>query len=265
MNESIKQLLDNLRLRGMALCLDEVLSHAEQQGASTVDVLLELLQAEHRNKQERCLESRLRHAKLPWSWTLDSFPFSQQPGINKTQIMGLAKLTFMERSENIILIGKPGTGKSGIAMGLLRLALLNGYRGKFYNAQDLLNELYASLADRSTSRLLKTLAGYDVIVIDELGYLNLNSEQINIFFKLIDVRYRKKPTIITTNLDFEAWYEVFKQKELVDAMLDRFKHYCITIRIDGPSLRAPSEKAERPIIKLKKQHKIEDETTNEKV
>ena len=95
--------------------------------------------------------------------------------------MGLANLTFIERSENIILIGKPGVGKSGIAMGLLREALLNGYRGKFYNAQDLLNELYASLADKTTSRLLISLCNYDVIAIDELGYLTLTPEQINIF------------------------------------------------------------------------------------
>jgi len=241
MMEKVRQLLDSLRLQGMTLCLEEVLTRAEQQGTATVDVLLELLQAEHQDQQERCLEGRLRRAKLPWDWTLDTFPFAEQPGVNKTQIMGLAKLTFMERNENIVFIGQPGTGKSGIAMSLLRLALLNGYRGKFYNAQDLLNELYSSLADRTTSRLLKTLASYDVIVIDELGYLTLTKEQINIFFKLIDMRYRKKPTIITTNLDYEAWYDVFKQKELVDAMLDRFKHYCTTIRIDGPSLRKPSE------------------------
>ena len=225
MKENIKQLLDALHLRGMAACFESIFTQAEQHGTAIHDVLLELLQAEYRDKQERCLEGRLQRAKLPWDWTLDTFPFKFQPGINKTQIMGLAKLTFMERSENIIFIGKPGTGKSGIAMGLLRLALLNGYRGRFYNAQDLLNELYASLADRTTSRLLKTIASYDLIVIDELGYLTLT-------------------TIITTNLDFEAWYDVFKQKELVDAMLDRFKHACTTIRIDGPSLRTPSEKQE---------------------
>lgn len=260
MNENIKQLLDGLRLRGMSTCLDETLITAQKEGSAIEDVLLELLQAEHRDQQERCLASRLRRATIPWSWTIDTFPFKQQPGINKTQIMGLAKLAFIERSENIILIGEPGTGKSGIAMGLLRLALLNGYRGKFYNAQVLLNELYASLADRTTSRLLKTLASYDVVVIDELGYLNLTPEQINIFFKLIDMRYRKKPTIITTNLDYEAWYDVFKQKELVDAMLDRFKHYCTTIRINGPSLREPSEKKK---IKGEIENKKEEEITNE--
>lgn len=242
MKEQLNQILDSLHLRGMAACLEEVLAQAEHQGTAIEEVLLQLLQAEHSDKQERCLANRIKSAKLPWDWTLETFPFKQQPGINKTQIMGLAKLTFIERSENLIFIGKPGTGKSGIAMGLLRRALLNGCRGKFYNAQDMLNELYASLADRTTSRLLKVLSNYDVLVIDELGYLNLTSEQINIFFKLIDMRYRKKSTIITTNLDFDAWYDVFKNKELVDAMLDRFKHYCTTIHIQGPSLRAPSEK-----------------------
>lgn len=237
----IKQHLDALRLRGMEACLDEVLGRALRAGTATVDVLLELLEAEYHYKQERGLQSRLQRATLPWEWTLETFPFDRQPGINKTQIMGLAKLGFIEQAENIILIGDPGTGKSGIAMSLLRLALVNGYRGKFYNAQDLLDELYSSLADRRSARVLKTIASYDLVVIDELGYLTLTTEQINIFFKLIDMRYRKKATIITTNLDFEAWYGVFKQKDLVDAMLDRFKHYCTTIRIAGPSLRAPTK------------------------
>jgi len=241
MKEELMNLMDSLRLRGMSSCLDDILTEAERNGAPIMDVLLELLQAEHRDTQERCLESRIKRAKLPEDWTLDTFPFKRQPGVNKTQIMGLGKLTFIERSENIIFIGEPGTGKSGIAMSLLRLALLSGYRCKFYNAQEMLNDLYASLADRTSSRLLKILCNYDILLIDELGYLSLNSEQANMFFKLIDMRYRKKSTIITTNLDFEDWYEMFKKKSLVDAMLDRYKHYCTTIRIQGPSLRAPVE------------------------
>jgi DNA replication protein DnaC len=241
MNETLHQLLETLKLRGMLAHIDEVLKSVEQEGAAFQDAISALLQAEYRDRQARYLESRIKNAKLPWEWTLDTFPFSAQPGIKKSQIMTLAKLNFIERRENLIFIGKPGTGKSGVAMGLLRLALINGYRGRFYNAQDLLNDLYTSLADRTTSRLLKKICNYDVVVIDELGYLTLNTEQINIFFKLIDMRYQKKATIITTNLDYTDWYDVFKQKELVDAMLDRFRHYCTTIRIDGPSLRTTTK------------------------
>lgn len=246
MSKKIQILLDQLRLQGMTACLEDVLINAEKKGTATHDVLVELLESEYRYQQDRCLESRLKRAKLPWPWTIDTFPFKEQPGVNKTQVMGLAKLSFIERNDNVIFIGKTGTGKSGIAISLLRLAVLNGYRGRFYNAQDLLNELYASLADRSTSKLLHTLSNYDVIVIDELGYLTLTSEQINIFFKLIDMRYQKKTTIITTNLEFEAWYEVFKHKELVDALLDRLNHGCTVIRIDGPSLRVPKSSEESP-------------------
>jgi DNA replication protein DnaC len=255
MIEHIKALLERLHFKGMSAGLEEILVRAEQQGLAINDVLIELLEAEYRDQQERALQSRIQRAKLPWNWSLDSFPFKQQPSINKAQIMGLAKLNFIQRNENLIFIGKAGVGKSGIAISLLRIALINGYRGRFYNAQDMLNDLYASLADRTSSRLLKTLSQYDLLVVDELGYLNLTEEQINIFFKLIDMRYQKKATIITTNLDFEAWYTVFKQKELVDAMLDRFKHHCTVVRINGSSLRAPQSSMEDPKSKNHKSKK----------
>ncbi|MBF8274846.1 MAG: istB2 [Magnetococcales bacterium] len=103
-----------------------------------------------------------------------------------------------------------------------------------------MDTLYASLADRSTSQTLKQLAGYDLLVIDELGYLTLKPEQANAFFKLLDLRYGHKSTIITTNLDFPEWYDIFQRKPLVDALLDRLRHQCVTIRINGPSLRGPS-------------------------
>ena len=99
--------------------------------------------------------------------------------------------------------------------------------------------MYASLADRSTPKLIKRLCNYPVLLIDELGYLTLKPEQINSFFKLMGERYGKTSTIITTNLDYPKWYDLFQKKPLVDALLDRLKHRCITIRIDGPSLRVP--------------------------
>lgn len=153
--------------------------------------------------------------------------------------MGLASSAFLDRAENIVFIGDPGTGKTGLAIGLLRQALVSGRRGRFYKAQDLMDELYASLADRSTPKLIKRLAAYDLLVIDELGYLTLNPEQVNAFFKLMDERYSRKSTIITTNLDYPLWYDLFQRKSLVDALLDRLQHRCVTIRITGPSLRTP--------------------------
>lgn len=241
MHEKLHELMAQLRLRGMSHCLDDVLTGAQRDGAAIQDVLYQLLAAEYEHQNTSALTRRIKQAKMPWDWSLDTFPFKQKPEIKRSQIMSLAKLDFIRQLENITFIGKPGAGKTGLAISLLRLALTDGYRGRFYNAQDLLNELYTSLADRTTSSLLKTIASYDILVIDELGYLTLTQEQINIFFKLIDMRYHKKSTIITTNLDYSQWYEIFKNKELVDAMLDRFKHYCTTIYIEGDSLRTTGQ------------------------
>jgi len=241
MRKKIQQLLNELRLNGMATSLDHELDNAEKSGSPVSQVLHRLLQEELKHRRERSMLYRINNAKIPWSWTLQTFPFELQPGVRKHQIQLLAELSFVAKAENIVFIGPPGTGKSGLASGLLRQALIEGYRGLFYNAQDLLDEVYASLADQSTAKFIKRLSKYDLLVIDELGYLTLRSEQINAFFKLMGERYNRKSTIITTNLDYPEWYELFKKKDLVDAMLDRLNHRCTTIKIEGPSLRTPSE------------------------
>jgi DNA replication protein DnaC len=240
MNDKTQDLLKSLKLQGMSAALERVLALSEKDGLAPSEVIHRLVLEEFHYRQERSLLYRISHAGMPWPWTLSSFPFDKQPAVNKSQIMGLAGLSFLERAENIIFIGDPGTGKTGLAIGLLRQALVSGHRGRFYNAQDLLDELYASLADRSTPQLIKSLTRYDLLVIDELGYLTLNSEQVNGFFKLMEHRYSRRSTIITTNLDYPQWYDLFQRKTLVDALLDRLKHHCITIRITGSSLRVPA-------------------------
>jgi DNA replication protein DnaC len=235
----IEELLDRLRLVGLKKALAEELALAQKTGCALTESLYRLLAAEHAHRQQRSMLYRLRQAKIPFDWTLESFPFNKQPAVNKKQIMDLAQLDFIANAHNVVFIGEPGTGKTGLAIGLLRKALIAGYRGRFYNAQDLLDELYSSLADRSTNRLINTLCRYDLLVIDELGYLTLKSEQVNAFFKLMGERYRRKATIITTNLVYEKWYDLFASKPMVDALLDRLKHRCVTIQIDGNSLRTP--------------------------
>jgi DNA replication protein DnaC len=240
MQPKLGDLMKTLKLTGMAQVLERELALAEKEGLATAQVIERLLLEEFHYRQERSLLYRVKQGNMPWPWTLASFPFDQQPGVSKSQIMSLASLAFVDRAENVVFIGDPGTGKTGLAISLLRQALVSGRRGRFYKAQDLLDELYATLADRSTPKLFKRLAGYDLLLIDELGYLTLNSEQVNAFFKLMDERYSRKSTIITTNLDYPHWYDLFKRKPLVDALLDRLQHRCITIRISGPSLRVPA-------------------------
>ena len=137
-----------------------------------------LLRAQYHHRQETALAWRIRRAGLPEGWTLESFPFKLQTGVSQRQIRTFAELDFVGRAENIVFIGEPGVGKTGLAAGLLLKALQNGYRGLFIRAQDLFDEMYASLADRSSRKLLRRLSRVDLLVIDSCaapGYVELST------------------------------------------------------------------------------------------
>lgn len=240
MNEELDQLLRNLHLKRIREIIEDELQHAEKQELAYTDFLLRLLRAQWHNRQETALGWRIKQAGMPEAWTLESFPFKRQPGVSQRKIRNFANLDFIARAENIVFIGGTGVGKTGLATGLLLKALQNGYRGIFLKAQQLFDEMYASLADRSSSKLLNRLSRVDVLLIDEMGYLNLRPEQTNVFFRLMEERYRHKATIITTNLDYEEWHNFLGNKALCDALLSRLRHQCHTVRIDGPSLRSPT-------------------------
>jgi DNA replication protein DnaC len=239
MTDELEQLLKVLRLRKIAEILDAELASGEKEERSYQDFLARLLRAQWHTQQEGALAWRIERARLPEKWSLESFPFKKQPGVSQKQIRGFAELDFVAKAENLVFIGPTGVGKTGIASSLLLKALQNGHRGLFLRAQDLFDEMYSSLADRSSRKLIDRLAKVDVLVIDEMGYLNLKPEQTNIFFKLMEERYRRRSTIITTNLEYEEWHNFLGNKALVDALLSRLRHQCHTIRIEGPSLRDP--------------------------
>jgi DNA replication protein DnaC len=239
MNDELEQLLRSLHLRRILEILEKELADAEKKDISYTELLLRLVRAQWHHRQETALSWRIRQAGMPEQWTLESFPWKKQTGVTQRQIRELGELEFIRRAENIVFIGPTAVGKTGLASGLLLKALQNGQRGIFVRAQDLFDEMYASLADRSSRKLIDRLARVDLLVVDEMGYLNLKPEQTNIFFKLMEERYRHKATIITTNLDFEEWHNFLGNKALVDALLSRLRHQCHTIRINGPSLREP--------------------------
>jgi len=239
LSEELEQLLKNLHLKRILELYEEQLRAAEKEDVSYSEFLTRLLRAQWHNRQETALAWRIRQAKLPERWSLASFPFTRQPGVNRKQIHTFAELEFIAKAENIVLIGNTGVGKTGLASGLLLKAIENGYRCQFIRAQDLFDEMYASLADRSSRQLLNRLARLDVLLIDELGYVNLKPEQSNIFFKLMEERYRRRPTIITTNLVYDEWPNFLGNRPMVEALLSRLRHYCHTVVIDGPPLREP--------------------------
>ncbi len=169
MTEDLEQLLKNLKLRRILEIYDEQARVAEKDDLSYSDFVTRLLRAQWQARQEGALEWRIRRANLPERWTLETFPFARQPGVNRKQIRTFAELEFIAKAENIVLVGETGRGKTGLGCGLLLKALENGYRCQFVRAQDLFDEMYASLADRSTRQLLTRLARLDVIRMANLG------------------------------------------------------------------------------------------------
>src|SRR3954469_24076281 len=172
MTEELEQLLKNLKLRRMLEIYDEQLRAADKDDISYSEFVTRLVRAQYQARQEGALEWRIRRANLPERWSLETFPFARQPSVSRKQMRSFAELDFIARHENLVLVRKTGVGKTGLAGGLLLKALQNGYRCQFVRAQDLFDEMYASLADRSTRRLLNRLAPLDVLLVDEFGYLN---------------------------------------------------------------------------------------------
>jgi DNA replication protein DnaC len=243
MDAETHQLLKSLHLAKMLEILDEELEQARAKDPTHQEFLVRLLRAQWHYRQEKALDWRIKRAKLPFTWTLESFPFKKQPGVSRRRIKNFASLEFVPRAENIVFMGKTGVGKTGLATGLVLKALQNGYRALFVRAAELFDEMYASLADRSTPKYVRMLSNVDLLCIDELGYLNCRPEQANIFFRLMEERYMKKPTIITTNLAFDEWHQFLGNPPMVDALLSRLQHRCHLVEIDGPSLRDPETEA----------------------
>lgn len=194
---------------------------------------------------EKRVERRIRESKLAERKLLSDFDFKFQPGLDQRQIMDLATLEFVERKQWLILAGGSGTGKSHIAKALVLLGCRQLYRCRYVTATNMLRDLYSGLADNSLDQKLKAYLTPDLLLIDEIGFDRLEQEasrNASLFFKVIEGRYCKHSTILTTNIDFKMLGEYLGDPVVTAAMVDRMVHHAVIITIDGPSYRMHESK-----------------------
>jgi len=255
MIDDIHVILDALKLRHARAAVAEALKAAQKEKPSYSAFLLELLRREHEGQRNRAIASRLKRSGLDEFWTLETFPFHIQKCVNKRAIYELAELDFLNRGESAVFIGQAGVGKSGLASGILMKALYAGRRCQAIKADRLFDDLRASHADRATRSRIQSLSRLDLLLIEELGYVEaLEPRQVNDFFRLMDNRCNRKSTVITTNLGFEEWGKFLGNGPLVAALLSRLLQKCRTIVFpkEAVNLRAPKlglqARAEKPAI-----------------
>ena len=232
--------MNTLKLVGIKKVLEKELSEAAEKALPPMELLERLLSFEANALIERRMERRIKDSRLPDRKLLSDFDFAFQTGLNKAQVMEIAKLDFVERKQGLVIAGNSGTGKSHIAKALLLLGCTRLYRCRYTTAADMLTELMASRADDSFHGKLKTYTSPDILLIDELGFDRLEQQDArnaSLFFKVIDGRYCKGSTLITTNIDFSELGDYLGDPVVTTAIVDRIVHHSIIINIQGPSWR----------------------------
>lgn len=223
---------------------------ARQCAAENVDhvrYLMRLIELELLDREARTVERRIRDARFPAVKSLESFDFDAIPGLNKTLVLDLARCEFVARRENVIALGPSGTGKTHAVCGIGLAACQRGVKTRFATAAAIVHEMIEARDEKRLLRLLKTLASYELLIIDELGFVPLSRTGAELLFELISQRYERGATIITSNLPFDEWTATFGEERLTGALLDRLTHHVHILEMNAPSYRlAQSRSRTRP-------------------
>ena len=240
MNEELAAKLKYLRLSGLSAHWNDYLKMAAKKRLSLARMLTYIIDEEYRIKRENACCLRLKRARIPEPFAIETYPFAKQRKLNRKMIMALYdSLEYMDASRNIIWLGPTGCGKTGLATSFLTHALRQGHTGRFVPFAELINELYQSVADHSEQKILKRYQAYDCLLIDEIGYAEVEPVQVGLFFTLMQKRHKSKPTLITSNLGFSEWGGFLKNSHLTAALIDRLTENSHVINMKGClSLRA---------------------------
>jgi DNA replication protein DnaC len=235
--QELESYMRELRLHGMRASLHERLRYALDQKISFVDFLQLLLEDELVARNGTGYQRRLKQSRLQPHKRLDTYEFSHQPQLDTRLVSELATMRFVSSNHNIILMGKPGVGKTHLANALGLKAIEQGHKVLFIHANELIDELQRSRATDSYQRVLKKLIGYDLLIIDELGFKAFTARGTDDFFEIIRRRYEIRSTIITTNRDFQGWDTILGDTVIASAVIDRLVHHSHVIKILGDSYR----------------------------
>jgi DNA replication protein DnaC len=233
----LKQNLKDLKLSTMFSCLAEHTRQARESHQSYEEFLLGLTETELRIRMDHRLTRRVREARFPLMKLLEEFQFERAIGLDVRQIRELCEGEYLRQHRNVILLGNSGTGKTHLATGLGIEACKQGFRTRFVTGCGLANELLEAREERSVSRLMKRYAGYDLLIVDELGYVPFSKVGAELLFHVLAERHERKSVIVTTNLGFADWTQVFGEATLTAALLDRLTHQAVILKCSWESYR----------------------------
>lgn len=234
--------LKALRLPTVGAECEKVAQQAAADNADHLSFLLRLVELELLDREKRSADRRLKAARFPTMKTLDTFDFTARPSVNKMLVTELARCEYVDKHENVIMVGNPGTGKSHLATALAAQACAKGYRVRFFRTTELVTTLIEARDERTFLRLKGQLARLDLLVLDELGYVPATKVGAELLFDVISTAYERTSLMVTSNLPFESWTEVLGSERLTGATLDRLTHRCHIIETKGESYRLKDAK-----------------------
>jgi len=235
--DAIRGMLADLKMPGSLEAIDGILGDIDGGHLAATDAIGRLLSAQITLRNNRRLQTAMRSSRLPAVKTLESFEFSFQPSIKREQIESLHELGFIDRKENVVLLGPPGVGKTHLAISLAIAAAQRGRRVYYGTLIDLITSLEEAQAAGQLRRRLAVLTHPSLLVVDEIGYLPINHAGAVLFFQLMNRRYEKASTVLTSNKGFEEWGEVLGDEVMAAALIDRVLHHCHLVNIRGNSYR----------------------------